>query len=312
MRWPHAEVRPRPRLTSANLFAMIHLDSIPAMQAQARTWRREGSLGFVPTMGALHAGHLSLIAAARERCQRVVASVFVNPTQFGPNEDLESYPRTLEADSELLRAAGCDALFTTTPAEIYPPGYASWVTVEGTLSEGLCGANRPGHFRGVTTIVFKLLQIVSPSDAFFGQKDRQQLLLIQRMARDLHLEPVIHGCPIVREPDGLALSSRNAYLSPDERSRALALSRGLRAAQAAFRSGEVDPTALAEVVRAQLTSAGLSEDYVSVVDPGDLLPPRQADASTILALAAKLGKTRLIDNCVLGEPLAQPEEGEPA
>ncbi len=290
---------------------MIHIDSIPAMQAQARTWRQEGSLGFVPTMGALHAGHLSLVAAARARCDRVVASVFVNPTQFGPNEDLASYPRTLEADSQLLRAAGCDALFTTTPPEIYPEGYASWVTVEGPLSEGLCGANRPGHFRGVTTVVLKLLQIVSPSDAFFGQKDRQQLLLIQRMARDLHLEPLIHGCPIVREPDGLALSSRNAYLSPEERGRALALSRGLRAAQAAFRGGEVDPGALAEVVRAQLASAGLSEDYVSVVDPEDLLPPSLADASTILALAAKLGKTRLIDNCVLGEPLPEPGVAEP-
>lgn len=284
---------------------MIHIDSIPAMQAQARAWRKEGTLGFVPTMGALHAGHLSLVAAARARCERVVASVFVNPTQFGPNEDLESYPRTLAADRALLEEAGCDALFTTTPDEIYPPGYASWVTVEGSLSEGLCGANRPGHFRGVTTIVLKLLQIVSPTDAFFGQKDRQQLLLIQRMARDLHLEPQIHGCPIVREPDGLALSSRNAYLSAEERVRALALSRGLRAAQSAFRGGELAPEALLARVRAELNAAGLSEDYVSLVDPADLLPPAQASATTILALAAKLGRTRLIDNCVLGEPLPE-------
>lgn len=284
---------------------MIHLDSIPAMQAQARIWRQEGSLGFVPTMGALHAGHLSLVAAARERCERVVASVFVNPTQFGPNEDLDSYPRTLESDRQQLEAAGCDALFTTTPDEIYPPGYASWVTVEGSLSEGLCGENRPGHFRGVTTIVLKLLQIVSPTDAFFGEKDRQQLLLIQRMARDLHLEPAIHGCPIVREPDGLALSSRNAYLSPEERVRALALSRGLRAAQAAFARGEADPATLAGLARAELEAAGLSEDYVRVASPHDLLQPERAEASTILALAAKLGKTRLIDNCVLGEPLPE-------
>jgi pantoate--beta-alanine ligase len=284
---------------------MIHLDSIPAMQAQARTWRQEGSLGFVPTMGALHAGHLSLVAAARRRCDRVVASVFVNPTQFGPNEDLDSYPRTLEADRKLLEEAGCAALFTTTPAEIYPPGYASWVTVEGSLSEGLCGENRPGHFRGVTTIVLKLLQIVSPTDAFFGEKDRQQLLLIQRMARDLHLEPTIHGCPIVREQDGLALSSRNAYLSPEERVRALALSRGLRAAQAAFAGGEVDPAALAGLARAELSAADLSEDYVRVVAPHDLLPPDSASGDTILALAAKLGKTRLIDNCVLGQPLPE-------
>lgn len=285
---------------------MIHLDSIPAMQAQAEAWRSEGPLGFVPTMGALHEGHLSLVAAAKARCPRVVVSVFVNPTQFGPGEDLDSYPRTIEADSELLAAAGCDALFTTTPAEIYPPGYASWVTVEGSLSDALCGANRPGHFRGVTTIVLKLLRIVSPTDAFFGQKDRQQLILIQRMAADLHLGTTIHGCPIVREPDGLALSSRNAYLSPQERVRALALSRGLRAAQAAFRAGELDPLALEGLARAELSQAGLSEDYVSAVDPLDLRQPAQASSATILALAAKLGATRLIDNCVLGEPLPEP------
>ena len=227
----------------------------------------------------------------------------------GPTKTSTATPGPSRADREqLLEEAGCDALFTTTPDEIYPPGYASWVTVEGSLSEGLCGANRPGHFRGVTTIVLKLLQIVSPTDAFFGQKDRQQLLLIQRMARDLHLEPEIHGCPIVREPDGLALSSRNAYLSPEERVRALALSRGLRAAQAAFRRGETDPAALADLARAELSAAGLSEDYVSVAAPADLLLPAEAEASTILALAAKLGKTRLIDNCVLGEPLPEPSQ----
>lgn len=284
---------------------MIHIDSIPAMQARAAEWRSAGSLGFVPTMGALHAGHISLISAARARCERVVASVFVNPSQFGPGEDLERYPRDLAGDSAKLAAAGCDALFTTTPAEIYPEGYATWVDVEGSLSAGLCGAARPGHFRGVTTIVLKLLHIVSPSDAFFGEKDRQQLILIQRMARDLHLPSAIHGCPIVREPDGLALSSRNAYLDPSARARALALSRGLRAAQAAFRAGELDPRALEATVEAALTAAGLGIGYVQAVDPARLRPAVAATEETILAVAAQVGATRLIDNCQLGIPVPE-------
>lgn len=286
---------------------MMHLDSIPAMQARAAEWRAAGPLGFVPTMGALHEGHLSLIAAARSRCPRVVASVFVNPSQFGPGEDLERYPRDLEGDRAKLAAAGCDALFTTTPAEIYPTGYATWVDVEGSLSLGLCGAARPGHFRGVTTVVLKLLNIVSPSDAFFGEKDRQQLIVIQRMARDLHLPTRIHGCPIVREPDGLALSSRNAYLDPAARARGLALSGGLRAAQAAFRAGERDPRALEALARGILEQAGLEVDYVSAVQPSDLSSATRAEPETILALAARVGPTRLIDNALLGSPLPSAE-----
>ncbi|MBL4845855.1 MAG: pantoate--beta-alanine ligase [Planctomycetes bacterium] len=285
---------------------MIHLDSISGAQAQARAWREEGSLGFVPTMGALHEGHLSLVKAARDRCARVVASIFVNPAQFGPGEDLERYPRTLPADSEKLLAAGCDAVFTTTPTEIYPPGYATWVSVEGSLSEALCGEDRPGHFRGVTTIVLKLLQIVSPTDAFFGQKDRQQLVLIQRMAADLHLPTEIHGCPIVREPDGLALSSRNAYLDPDQRLAALSLSRGLRVAQAAFLGGELDPRALEALVRRELERAKLEVGYASAVEPSDLSAAKAATSATILAIAASAGPTRLIDNCVLGQALPEP------
>jgi pantoate--beta-alanine ligase len=212
------------------------LDSIPALRALRQTWRDEGhTVGFVPTMGALHEGHLSLVRAAAARCERVIVSIFVNPTQFGPDEDLETYPRDLEGDAAKVASAGCHAVFTTTPAEMYGRGYATWVTVEG-LTDALCGASRPGHFRGVTTVVTKLLNLVDPDHAFFGEKDRQQLLVLQRMARDLNLRPQLHGCPIVREADGLALSSRNAYLNPDERQRALALSRGLRLASEAFRS----------------------------------------------------------------------------
>ncbi|MGE0706587.1 MAG: pantoate--beta-alanine ligase [Planctomycetota bacterium] len=266
-----------------------------------RDWRGTGPLGFVPTMGALHEGHLSLVRAAKQRCGRVVASVFVNPTQFGPGEDLERYPRDLEGDSAKLASAGACALFTTTPDEMYPPGFCSWVTVEGSLTEGLCGARRPGHFRGVTTVVLKLLQIVAPSDAFFGEKDRQQLIVLARMARDLDLPVAVHGCPIVREPDGLAMSSRNAYLSPEERQRALALSGGLRAAQEAFRAGERDARALEELVRARLAAAQAREDYVSAVDPDTLAPAGAARAETILAVAAFVGATRLIDNVVLGQ-----------
>lgn len=284
---------------------MLHLDSIPAMRKQSRAWRAAGSLGFVPTMGALHEGHISLVRAARERCEHVVASVFVNPTQFGPSEDLSTYPRDLEGDRAKLEAAGCDALFTTTKGEMYPPGFSTWVRVEGSLTETLCGATRPGHFRGVTTVVLKLLSIVAPSDAFFGEKDRQQLIVLERMVRDLNLPVEVHGCPIVREPDGLALSSRNAYLDADERQRALALSRGLRAAQAAFAGGERDPRRLEALVREQLDAASAKADYVSAVDPATLAPESEAGAGTILAVAAFLGKTRLIDNCLLGEPLPE-------
>lgn len=285
---------------------MHHLSSISDMQEQSRAWRAEGAtIGFVPTMGALHEGHLSLVAAARKACDKVVVSIFVNPTQFGPDEDLDTYPRDLERDSRLLAQEGCDLVFTTTPGEMYPEGFNTWVTVE-TLTDGLCGASRAGHFRGVTTVVLKLLQIVGPQRAFFGEKDRQQLVVLTRMARDLNLQVEVIGCPIVREPDGLARSSRNAYLSPDERQRARALSAGLRAACAALAGGERDARALEGVVRKELEEARARVDYVSAVDPETLQPVERADGRTIIAVAAFLGATRLIDNHVLGVPF--PEE----
>jgi pantoate--beta-alanine ligase len=286
---------------------MIHLDSVAALRAQSKEWRAAGDLGFVPTMGALHEGHLSLVRAARERCPRVVASVFVNPTQFGPGEDLDRYPSDLEGDRAKLASAGCDALFTTTKAEMYPEGYATWVDVEGPLTQGLCGAKRPGHFRGVTTVVLKLLGLVNPTHAFFGEKDRQQLIVLQRMATDLNLPYQIHGCPIVREPSGLALSSRNAYLDAGQRRRGLALSQGLRAAQSAFAAGETGARALEAIVRAELVRHEVDEDYIHAVSPLDLAPVATADASTIVAVAAHLGSTRLIDNCVLSEALPTPK-----
>ncbi len=282
---------------------LVHLDSIRAVRAQRGAWHEAGlTVGFVPTMGALHAGHVSLVERARASCDRVIASVFVNPAQFGPGEDLERYPRDLAGDRHRLAAAGCHALFTTTPEEMYPPGFCTWVTVEG-LTDRLCGAARPGHFRGVTTVVLKLLEIVQPHRAFFGEKDRQQLIVLRRMARDLNLPVEMVGCPIVREPDGLALSSRNAYLSADERRRALALSSGLRAAQEAFAAGERSGPALEVIVRAHLEEARARIDYVEAVDPGSLARVDRADAGTIVAIAAHVGATRLIDNAALGQPL---------
>lgn len=285
---------------------MERLERIPAVRARSRAWRRAGArVGLVPTMGALHAGHLSLVAAARAACDHVVASVFVNPTQFGPGEDLDAYPRDLEGDAAKLAAAGCDALFTTPAGAMYPPGYATWVTVEG-LTETLCGASRPGHFRGVTTVVTKLLHIAEPDAAFFGEKDRQQLAVIRRLVADLDLPVEVVGCPIVREPDGLALSSRNAYLSADERSRAVALSRGLRRANAAFAAGERAADALTGLVAAELEGAADAVDYVAAVDPATMQPVARAAPGVVLAVAARLGATRLIDNHALGDAFPDP------
>jgi pantoate--beta-alanine ligase len=282
---------------------MEHLPSIAAVRERTRGWRREGRrIGFVPTMGALHRGHTSLVEAAlRAGCERVIASIFVNPTQFGPKEDLSRYPRDLEGDTRKLAGAGCHALFTTTPEEMYPAGFSTWVTVEG-VTEGLCGASRPGHFRGVTTVVTKLFNIVQPDDAFFGEKDRQQLQTIRRMTRDLDLPIAIHGCPTLREADGLAMSSRNVYLSPDERRRGLSISRGLRAARAAFATGERRPAELARLVRASLEEAQARIDYVEVVDLATMKPAEQAHDDTGVIVAAFFGATRLIDNHRLGDP----------
>ena len=277
------------------------LETLEAVGARTAAWRAEGrTVGFVPTMGYLHAGHLSLVEAALARCDRVIASVFVNPTQFGPSEDLAAYPRDLERDRSLLEAAGCHALFTTEPEVMYPPGYRTYVTVE-ELTQTLCGVSRPIHFRGVATVVLKLFNLVRPTDAFFGEKDRQQLAVIRRMVRDLHVPVRVHGCPISREADGVARSSRNAYLTEAERPRAVALSAGLRAAAAAFAGGERDARALEGLVREALEANGLTEDYVSAVDPETMQAVERAEADTVLAVAAQLGRTRLIDNHVVGE-----------
>src|ERR1700730_11726912 len=249
------------------------IHTIEWMQQVARQARDEGRpAGFVPTMGALHAGHLSLVRAALADSQPVIASIFVNPTQFGPSEDFQKYPRTFSADSKKLEDAGVDYLFAPEAAEIYPPGFRTWVNVEG-LSERLEGRARKGHFRGVTTVVLKLLEIVQPRKAFFGRKDAQQARLIQQMARDLHLDSEIIVCPIVRETNGLAMSSRNVYLSPEERQAATVLYRALDAARLAIERGERDAPKVISSMREIIRSEPLAQpDYVELVDAETLEP----------------------------------------
>jgi len=256
-------------------------------------------IGLVPTMGALHEGHASLIRAARAECGYVAVSLFVNPTQFGPGEDLSRYPRPVEKDVELCRREGADLVFAPAATEMYPEGFATTVRVAG-LSEKMCGAFRPGHFDGVCTVVAKLLAIIQPDAAYFGEKDAQQLAIVRRMAADLNLPLEIRGCPLVREPDGLAMSSRNAYLSPEERQRALAISAALADARKAIESGERDAAAVADMLRRRLQAAtGVELQYVAVVDPDTLADLMRIADKVIVAVAAKVGTTRLIDNVLL-------------
>ena len=278
----------------------VRLDRIDQVRRAVREARGRGrKVGLVPTMGALHEGHASLIRAARGETGCVVVSIFVNPAQFGPGEDLSRYPRPLEKDMELCRREGVDAVFTPSAAEMYPEGFATSVRVAG-LSEKMCGAFRPGHFDGVCTVVAKLFAIVQPDVAYFGEKDAQQLAIIRRMAADLNLPPEIHGCPIVREPDGLALSSRNAYLSADERRRAPALSAALAEAKLALAAGERDAAKVAAAVRRRLeAAAGVEIQYVAVVDPDTLADLARIADKVLVAVAAKVGATRLIDNVLL-------------
>jgi pantoate--beta-alanine ligase len=254
-------------------------------------------------MGALHEGHLALAKEARRRASFVVCSIFVNPTQFGPNEDLARYPRDLEGDVRKLEGVGVDLVFAPDPAAMYIPGEQTRVRVAG-LTEHLCGPHRPGHFEGVTTVVAKLFSIVGPSVAVFGKKDFQQLAVIRRMSRDLFFPIDVVGVPIVREPDGLAMSSRNVYLSPEERQRALGLSRGLAAAARAFAQGERRAGALRALAEASIAPVASSIDYVTVADV-EAMTPVPDDAATseqaLLAVACRIGGTRLIDNVVLGE-----------
>jgi pantoate--beta-alanine ligase len=279
---------------------MILCTTPAQMQAACRDLRASGlTLGLVPTMGALHAGHMSLVAAARAECDHIAASIFVNPTQFGPNEDFTSYPRTFDEDCRKLESAGVDLLFAPSAAEMYPPGNTTFVD-PGEIATRLDGASRPGHFRGVATIVARLFQIVAPDRAYFGQKDAAQVAVLRHIVRDLNFPVHIAVCPIIREPDGLAMSSRNRYLSPEERTRALILQRALTAAESLARSGETH----SETLRAAILAVFAEDpetivDYAAIVDPDTLLPAADAADGTLVAVAAWIGTTRLIDNLLL-------------
>ena len=278
------------------------LRTVKEIQAYTKVVKAEGkTIGLVPTMGALHAGHIALMEAARKAADVVIASVFVNPTQFGPNEDYDAYPCTFAADCEKLGKVPVDAVFHPEPAALYPEGYATYVTVEGDIVNKLCGAKRPGHFRGVATVVTKLIHLSGADKAFFGQKDAQQVVVVRRVVADLNLSTEVVMVPIVREGDGLALSSRNRYLSAKERGAALVLSRSLRKAEAAFAGGEKDAAALKALVTATLMKEPLAViDYVELYSFPALRPVERLEKPALLAIAVKIGQTRLIDNVILG------------
>ncbi len=268
-------------------------------QVAAEARRNDRILGLVPTMGALHEGHLSLVRAAQKQCSPVAVSIFVNPKQFGPAEDLQKYPRTIEADRAALEALGVDYVFAPPPEEIYPVGFRTSVDVEG-LSERLEGRTRPGHFRGVTTVVLKLFEIVQPRFSFFGRKDAQQVRILQQMAADLNLSTEIVVCPIVREADGLAMSSRNAYLKEGDRRAATALSRSLEAVRREVSRGERDAVRLlAELRRVLDAEPGVAPDYAEIVDAETFEPVRSLRKTCYVLLAARVGNTRLIDNALI-------------
>jgi pantoate--beta-alanine ligase len=274
--------------------------SIDEMRSASRAARQSGRrLGFVPTMGALHEGHLSLVRAARSSADIVAASIFVNPTQFGPNEDLAKYPRSFERDRDLLQSEGVELLFAPSVEEMYPAGAVTWVTVE-ELSNKLDGRSRPGHFRGVTTVVSKLFHIVEPDVAFFGQKDAAQVAIIRRMVRDLNLPVHITVCPIVREPDGLAMSSRNAYLDPEQRKEALVLQRSLLVVQQLIEQGENSAGNLIVAGRQEFADKpSVRLDYFEIVNPDTLDPIQAIEDHALIAVAAYVGSTRLIDNLLI-------------
>ena len=256
-------------------------------------------VGIVPTMGYLHEGHISLVQQARQECSSVVVSIFVNPTQFGPKEDLAAYPRDLQRDLGLLLPAGADLVWTPTVEEMYPPGYQTWVTVEN-VTQPLEGGMRPGHFRGVATVVAKLFLAVQPDKAYFGQKDAQQVVVIRRMIHDLNFPVEVVVCPTRREADGLALSSRNVYLNPAERQAALVLHRSLTAARQVYQAGERKASRLREIMQAELASEPLARpQYVSCADLDSLQELEEIQAGALLSMAVYIGKTRLIDNFIL-------------
>lgn len=276
------------------------INTIAEMRDFSRSARERGSrLGLVPTMGALHEGHLALVRAAREKSDVVTVSIFVNPTQFGPHEDFAKYPRNLEKDYALLEPERVDVVLAPSAEEMYPPGAVTWVEVEG-MSNRLCGRSRPRHFRGVTTVVSKLFHIVEPDFAFFGQKDAAQIAVIRRMVRDLNLPVQIEACPIVREHDGLALSSRNVYLSPEERKSALVLFRSLQQARELFDRGERDSAKLIVAGKQEFAKEPSARlDYFEIVGPDSLEPVSKIKQRTLIAVAAFVGNTRLLDNLLL-------------
>jgi pantoate--beta-alanine ligase len=279
---------------------MIICSSIEEMRAQVREWRRAGlRVGLVPTMGYLHEGHLSLVDLAAQHAERVVVSIYVNPTQFAPGEDLDKYPRDLPRDEAMCHQRGVQALFYPDSRVMYAPSHSTWVVVEG-LTDTLCGRARPGHFRGVATVVAKLFNIVQPDVAVFGRKDAQQALVIQRLVRDLNQPVEIIVAPIVREADGLAMSSRNVYLTADERRRAVCISQALQEATQRHAQGEGEAADVCERVAARIQAGGGRLDYVECVSRDTLQPLARLDQPALLAVAAFFGKTRLIDNAYLG------------
>lgn len=272
------------------------VSTVEEVRSQVKEWRKEGcTVGFVPTMGYLHEGHMSLIDAAGEN-DKVVVSVFVNPMQFGPNEDLASYPRDLEHDAKLCEEHGVDLIFHPTPEEMYGDNFYTYVDMN-TLTQELCGLSRPVHFRGVCTVVAKLFNIVTPDKAYFGQKDAQQLAIIKRMVKDLNMPLTIVGCPIIREEDGLAKSSRNTYLSPEERKAALVLSRSIFLGKELVENGECDCTKIIAAMTAEIEKEPLAKiDYVKIVDLGTMQQVEKIGGGILTAIAVYIGKTRLIDN----------------
>lgn len=279
---------------------MYIAETVKAVRDQVKAWRKEGlTVGLVPTMGYLHEGHKSLIDRAAEENDRVVVSVFVNPTQFGPGEDLESYPRDFERDSKICEDAGTDLIFHPNASEMYADDFCTYVDMDD-LTKGLCGKTRPIHFRGVCTVVSKLFHIVSPDRAYFGQKDAQQLAVIRRMVRDLNFDLEIVGCPIIREKDGLAKSSRNTYLNEAERKSAVVLHRGLAAGEELLRKGETDASKIICAIRDTIENEPLAKiDYVELVEWDTLRPMERVQGKALAAVAVYIGKTRLIDNVIV-------------
>ena len=277
------------------------VETVKEVREQVKEWKKQGlSVGFVPTMGYLHEGHKSLMDAARKGNDKVVVSIFVNPMQFGPTEDLATYPRDLDHDAALCESAGVDLIFHPEPEEMYEKDFCSFVDMTG-LTEGLCGKTRPIHFRGVCTVVNKFFNIVTPDRAYFGQKDGQQLAVIKRMVRDLNMDIEIVGCPIVREEDGLAKSSRNTYLSPEERKAALILSKTVALGKELAKT-EKDANKVVEAMKKNIETEPLAKiDYVEAVDALSMVPVEKLEGTCMLAMAVYIGKTRLIDNTLINE-----------